>query len=126
MKNVFRVASLLACALVVGVQAEQTPQQPPPPPSQPSPQQPTPPPTFRVEVNYVEVDATVTDAAGNPVSDLTAADFEVLEEGKPQKISAFSLVNIPVERAERPLFASAPIEEDVQSNRRANGRVYLI
>jgi VWFA-related protein len=38
----------------------------------------------------------------------------------------FSLVNIPVERAERPLFAASPIEEDVQSNARANGRVYLI
>jgi VWFA-related protein len=95
-----------------------------PPPQQPPPE--TPPPTFRVEVNYVEVDALVTDANGNPVSNLTVNDFEVLEDGKPQKISAFSLVNIPIDRAERPLFAASPIESDVHSNADVDGRVYLI
>jgi VWFA-related protein len=113
MKNLVRFSCLFACLSVVAAQAQQ--QQPPPAP-----------PTFRVEVNYVEVDARVTDANGNPVSDLTAADFELFEDGKPQKIAAFSPVNIPVERADRPLFAAAPIEPDVQSNARANGRVYLI
>src|SRR5919109_1171568 len=68
----------------------------------------------------------VTDVSGNPVRDLTAADFAVLEDGKPQKISAFSLVNIPIERADRPLFAEAPIERDVQSNQQVDGRVYLL
>jgi VWFA-related protein len=90
------------------------------------PAQPQPPVTFRVEVNYVEVDAFVTDAQGNPVPGLTADDFEVLEDRKPQTISAFSLVNIPVERAERPLFASAPIEPDVQVNTGGDGRLYMI
>ena len=85
-----------------------------------------PPVTFKVEINLVEVDAFVTDAQGNPVSGLTAADFEVLEGGKPQKISSFSLVNIPIERGDRPLFASAPIEPDVQTNRQVDGRIYLI
>jgi VWFA-related protein len=116
MNNVIRLSFLCACLTAVAVQA----QQPPAPPTGQAP------PTFRVEVNYVEVDARVTDARGNPVADLTAADFEVLEDGKPQKISNFSPVNIPIVRAERPLFASAPIEADVQSNARANGRVYLI
>jgi VWFA-related protein len=63
------------------------------------PNQGQPPVTFRVEINYVEVDAFVTDAQGNIVSDLTANDFELLEDGKPQKISTFSLVNLPIERA---------------------------
>jgi VWFA-related protein len=85
-----------------------------------------PPVTFRVEVNYVEVDAFVTDAQGAPVHDLTAADFEILEDGKPQKVSAFSLVNIPIERAERPLFAGKPIEPDVQTNEHLEGRIYLL
>src|SRR5262245_38429966 len=85
-----------------------------------------PPVTFRVEVNYVEVDAFITDANGKVVNDLTAADFDVLEDGKPQKISSFSLVNIPIERAERPLFAGKPIEPDVQSNEHLEGRIYLI
>ena len=118
MKNAIRLATLGLCLATVATRAQQ------PSPSQPPQQQP--PPTFRVEVNYVEVDATVTDAAGKPVSDLTVDDFEVLEDGKPQKLTTFSLVNIPIERAERPLFAAAPIEADVQSNERANGRVYLM
>ena len=93
----------------------------------PAPQAPEPPPlTFRVEVNYVEVDAVVTDAQGNAVPDLTLADFEVLEDGRPQKVTAFSQVTIPIERGERPLFASGPIEPDVQTNEGADGRLYLI
>jgi len=85
-----------------------------------------PPVTFRVEVNYVEVDAFVTDAEGKPVNELTAADFEVFEDGKPQKVTAFSLVNIPIERAERPLFAGKAIEPDVQTNEHLEGRIYLL
>ena len=85
-----------------------------------------PPVTFRVEVNYVEVDAFVTDAEGNVVTNLTTSDFEVFEDGKPQKLSSFSLVNIPIERAERPLFAGKPIEPDVQTNEHLEGRIYLI
>ena len=85
-----------------------------------------PPVTFRVEVNYVEVDAFVTDADGKTVSDLTTNDFEVFEDGKPQKVSSFSLVNIPIERAERPLFAGKTIEPDVQTNEHLEGRIYLI
>jgi VWFA-related protein len=99
-------------------------QQPAPPPAPQTADQP--PVTFRVEVNYVEVDAFVTDAQGTPVNDLTAADFELLEDGKPQKISAFSLINIPIERAERPLFAGRPIEPDVQTNEHLEGRIYLL
>jgi VWFA-related protein len=127
MNNRLRVAVLLAFLATTATSAQQAPPPAQPqPPQQPQPQSQTPPPTFRVEVNYVEVDALVSDASGNPVADLTAQDFEVLEDGKPQKISAFSLVNIPMDRAERPLFASAPIERDVQSNEEVDGRVYLI
>jgi VWFA-related protein len=91
----------------------------------PAPQQPA--GTFRAEINYVEVDARVLDAQGKFIPDLTAGDFQVLEEGKPQQVTAFSLVNIPVERRERPLFASKPIEPDVRTNvGSAEGRIYLI
>jgi VWFA-related protein len=68
----------------------------------------------------------VTDANGKPVADLTRDDFEVFEDGKRQEVSAFSVVSIPIERAERPLFASAPVEMDVQTNERTEGRIYLI
>lgn len=91
----------------------------------PAPQQP--PLTFRAEVNYVEVDARVLDAQGRFVGDLKPEDFDVLEDGRPQKVSAFSLVNIPLERAQRPLFASRPIEPDVRNNlQAADGRIYLL
>lgn len=82
-------------------------------------------PTFRVRVDAVEIDASVTDASGNPVTNLTADDFEVLEDRKPQVITSFTLVNIPVERIERPLFGGQPIEPDVISNRNGEGRVYV-
>ena len=101
-------------------------QEPAPPPATETQSQEPPPVTFRVEVNYVEVDAIVTDADGNPVTDLTIEDFEVLEDGAPQTVTTFSLVNLPVERAERPLFATAPIELDVQTNTTAEGRIYVI
>lgn len=88
---------------------------------------PQPPITFRAEVNYIEVDARVLDQQGKFVADLKPEDFQVLEDGKPQKVSAFSLVNIPVERVERPLFASKPIESDVRTNvQAAGGRIYII
>ena len=42
-------------------------------------------------------------------------------------ISAFSIVDIPVERLQRPLFAPAPIEPDVKSNERPfDGRIYVM
>jgi len=84
-------------------------------------------PTFRAEVEYVEVDALVTDAEGRFVRDLTADDFEVLEDGRPQKIVNFSLVDIPVERFDRPLYSPVPFEPDVASNEEPfAGRVYVM
>jgi len=86
-----------------------------------------PPVTFKVEINYVEVDAVVVDRQGNFVRDLKRDDFELLEDGEPQKISTYSLVNIPVERAEKPLFVKQPVEPDVQTNARGlDGRIYLL
>ena len=54
--------------------------------------------TFQVEVNYVDVDAIVTDEKGNFITGLTRDDFEVFEDGKPQKVEMFSYVELPVER----------------------------
>ena len=61
-----------------------------PPPAQPAPQQ----PTFRVGATLVRVDAFVT-KNGEPVADLTADDFKILEDGVPQAIRTFEYVNIP-------------------------------
>lgn len=86
-----------------------------------------PPVTFKVEVNYVEIDAVVTDAQGRFVGDLTKDDFQVSEAGTPQSVTAFSRVDVPIERADPPLYRRAVVEPDVRSNRDAfNGRVFLI
>jgi len=118
-----RIAFALTLAALSGglLAAQQQPA-----PETPTPQADQPPVSFRVEVNYVEVDAVVTDAQGMPISNLTKNDFEIYEDGKKQDVATFSLVNIPIERAERPLFASAPVEADVQSNDHVEGRIYLI
>ena len=58
---------------------------------------------------------------------LGQGDFDVFEDGKPQKVATFSPVNIPVARQPRPLFATAPIEPDVEDNLTGyDGRVYVL
>jgi VWFA-related protein len=49
---------------------------------------------IRINVNLVQVDAVVTDSKGKPVTDLTANDFEVLQDGKPQTITNFAFINV--------------------------------
>ena len=39
-------------------------------------------PTFRSDVEVVEIDAAVVDAQGTPVTGLRAEDFEIIENGK--------------------------------------------
>jgi VWFA-related protein len=47
-------------------------------------------PPFRTAVTRVEVSALVLDPHGRPVRGLTAADFEVLENGVPQVVRSFT------------------------------------
>lgn len=47
----------------------------------------------RISTDLVRVDAVVTDKNGNQITDLTAADFELFQDGKPQKITGFSYVD---------------------------------
>ena len=47
---------------------------------------------IRVSVNLVQVDAVVTNKKGQLTSDLTADDFEILQDGQPQKITNLSFV----------------------------------
>lgn len=54
---------------------------------------------FRSGVNVVEVYATVTDARGMPVSNLTKEDFVVREDGEVQQISTFAAGEFPLSAA---------------------------
>lgn len=56
-------------------------------------------PTFRTETTIVEVSAVVVDRAGVPVLDLSADDFDVLEDGERRPLVGFRQV---VSETERP------------------------
>ena len=123
---VFRSFLVAGLTLVPVVRAQQAAAPPQAAPAQTAQTPQTPPLTFRVETNYVEADALVTDTGGKFVRDLTRADFDVLEDGKPQDVSVFSIVDIPIEHADPPLFRNKPIDPDVTSNEKPfDGRVYL-
>ncbi len=89
-------AAALLLALGTSGVAQQPPAKPAPqapaqtPPADPAAQ----PPVFRAGINYVRVDVIISDKNGNAVADLQASDFDVSEDGKPQKIDTFKLVKL--------------------------------
>ena len=91
-------ALAVSVAGAVAVVAQQSAQAPAPPAQPPAAEQAAAAeadqPVFRGGVNFVRVDAIVTDRQGNPVADLTQDDFEVLEDDKPQTVETFRLVKI--------------------------------
>jgi VWFA-related protein len=115
----FRVSAVLVAVIltVVAGRAQQIPTQQQPLPSIDTP-------VFRSNVDAVELDAFVVDAAGNPVTDLSIDDFEILEDGRPQPIISFGLIDIPIERVEAP--TASRVIPDVRTNQRPEGRIYLI
>ena len=70
------------------------------------------PTTLRANTRLVVVDVVVTDNKGQPVTDLKAEDFTMLEEGKPQKISNFSFQHPGVV----PAPAARPLPPNVVTN----------
>jgi VWFA-related protein len=51
-------------------------------------------PVFRGGIDFVRVDVIVSDKKAQPVTNLTQADFEVLEDGKPVPIEQFKLIKV--------------------------------
>jgi VWFA-related protein len=83
-------------------------------------------PTFKLAVDYIEVDAIVTDRQGNLIRGLTKDDFQLREDGRPQSISAFSVIDIPAMAAQSPVSPTAVVAPDVASNTEPfTGRLYL-
>lgn len=66
-------------------------------------QQPQEPPRFRVGVDAVRIDAVVTDGNGRVVRDLTANDFEILQDGKPQKVTSAEFISLATTTLAQPL-----------------------
>jgi VWFA-related protein len=83
-------------------------------------------PVFRTETNFIEVVASVTNKAGEFVTGLTAADFEIRDQGRTESIDSFSFVQLPngAARAGAPPVRYRP---DMPAEQRAaDGRLYLI
>lgn len=85
----FRSRALSAFTLVLTTSGLGSAQSPGPSPS------PTPSVTFPTEIELVTVDAVVLDRNGEPVGGLTAEDFRVEEDGRPQRIVSFEAVILP-------------------------------
>ena len=79
--------------------------------------------TFRLPVNVVVVNATVTDSKGNPVTDLTSKDFRVYDDGKLQEIQTFALESYGPERPEQD---SAGHAETQAVKERTGGRARMV
>lgn len=78
---------------------------------------------------YVQVDVGVTDRAGAFVGDFQADDFEVLEDGRRQKVSSVTLVDLPIVRSVPAMAApvSAAVDAAVSTNAAApQGRIYAL
>ena len=93
---------LLASSLALTVRAQEPSQPPAPTPPAPEPQAGAPPaetnaegqPVFRTGINFVRVDALITDNKGNAVPNLSQEDFEVYEDNKLQTIESFKFVEV--------------------------------
>jgi VWFA-related protein len=118
-------ATALGMVLATAFAAAQAPGQQTAPTNPPTPEV-----TFKVEVNYVEEDVRVVDRDGTFVRGLKQEDFQVFEDGKPQKVQTFGMVDIPLTRPRKPMYLSGdalPIEPDVAVNHQVlDGRLYLI
>jgi VWFA-related protein len=88
-------------------------------------------PVFRGGVDVVHVDVSVLDKDRKPVRGLNAADFTVLEDGKPRPIVAFAPVELPgpapAETVDTPASWLRDVPVDVATNRvSAEGRLLTI
>jgi VWFA-related protein len=84
-----RSTGIAALALATSFVLTARAQQPPAPAAQP----PQPPPVFRAGTDVVQVDVVVHDKQGNFVPGLKPEDFEIREEGQPEKIEQFYVVD---------------------------------
>jgi len=89
-------------------------------------------PQFKIAVEYVEIEARVLDEHDQPVRGLARDEFQLLEDGVAQDVTAFAEIDIPPPPTPPPQAGSAALVEavrpDVASNapKEANGRVYAM
>lgn len=83
-------------------------------------------PVFRTETTVVQLPVRVLDAKGSFVTDLTAAEVEVLEDGVPQKISDFTLVDLSARAKRAPTGPASPTGMlSIPQLENLDGRLYV-
>jgi VWFA-related protein len=104
-------AAMAACAVALSAQSPQ--------------QKPEQRPVFRAEANFVRVDAYPT-ADGKPVLDLTAEDFEIREDGVPQKVATFERVIVQRAGPQTSRVEPNTIETSRQMAANPRNRVFVL
>ena len=66
----------------------------------------------RISTNLVQVDSVITDSKGKQVTDLRADDVQILEDGKPQKITNFSYIALDSTGTSRPTAPAKPADKN--------------
>jgi VWFA-related protein len=88
-----------------------------------SPQQP---PVFRGGTTLVQVDAIVADASGQPILDLTAADFDVLDDGRLVPIQRVRFLGADVYSGDTTLAPIRTHDDEEREASRDDVHVYAI
>jgi len=65
----------------------------------------------KITVNLVEVPVTVVSRDGNPVRGLTAENFQLLDDGKPQKITSFDKIDFASQES---ISATSPLNPNAR------------
>lgn len=78
-------------------------------------------PSFRAGVELVQVDVVVLDREGRPVTGLRAADFTVLDRGRPQSVQTFTEIRHRQDEAP-PLLPPPDVKADVADNANARSK----
>ena len=84
------------------------------------------PPVFRTGTELVRVDVSVIDRHGAPVRSLTAEDFELRENGEPQAITSFRLVEATGEPTDDLSLPIRSVHHAATEAARDDVRVFLI
>lgn len=116
MSSRFAVLPVCVLAAALSMSAQSTPQKPAQDPQRP---------IFRTEANFIRVDVFPT-RDGSPVKDLTSADFEVLEDGVPQKIDTFEFVQVRGSLSQPERRDPNSIQESRDMMRDPRARVFVL
>ena len=87
-RTLLATVAILCSFAAIAAQSASTPKPSPTPTVQEAEQD-----VVRITTNLVQIDVLVTDKDGNQVTDLTANDFELLQDGKPQKLRNVSYIS---------------------------------